>query len=322
MGKKLSDEEIKSQKYGKLSAIRRIGKDKHGHYLWECRCDCGNVVIAAQARLRSGRKRSCGCLHKDAAQKRAKPYSHRERLYVLWMGMRQRCSNPNNSSYAWYGGKGVTVCDEWENNYLSFKKWALETGYDESLPRGMQTIERKNVGKGYSPDNCEWKTIQQQQRNKGNTKLFEYNGESHTVVEWSEILGLKHGTLHSRVLGRGWGIKEAIETPAREQHEKIFVDYRGEGRSISEISQESGVPRYALKVGIRKGKTAEDIIRGYNKRKDLANKKYEYSGKILTIREWADELGVPRQTIYSRLKAGMPHSKVFAAAKDYRRKQR
>lgn len=269
MPKRVSEEEIRSKKYGKLTAVKAVGKNKSGKFLWLCKCDCGNECIVVQQQLRSGDTKSCGCYQKERMSTR-KPYSHRERLYALWIGIRQRCNNPKNISYPNYGAKGINVCEEWENNYIAFRDWALKTGYDETLPRGEQTIERINVFLGYSPENCTWKTISQQQRNKRNSKLYEYNGESHTLIDWSEITGVEYSLLRSRVLGYGIPIKEAIETPKKETEK---YNYNGKSLTMSEWAKELGVTPHALRARLKKGKPYSEIFtsKKWNSKNEAGN---------------------------------------------------
>lgn len=281
---------------------------------WICRCDCGKIVSVVGASLLNGTTKSCGCLREEN-RKRNKGYHHRERLYVLWQGIRQRCNNPNNISYKWYGAKGIKVCEEWENDYIAFRKWAIESGYDETLPRGTQTIERLDVGKDYCPENCTWKTIKEQQRNKENTRLFEYNGETHTVGEWSEITGISQTVLHARIFSCGWDIKDAIERPLNKLHGKnyIYVNYFGEEKSLLEISKETGISYNALKDKYRKGLSIENEVMKYKENGNSFEKKYEFDGKKLTILEWSEELGVSKDCLRGRIKSGKPYEKVFTS---------
>lgn len=119
------------------------------------------------------------------------------RLYHIWNGLSGRCLNEKNKDYPNYGGRGITVCDEWRNpgNFLN---WAFLSGYNVGL-----TLDRIDVNKGYSPDNCRWVTPARQQRNKRNNRLIEYNNEIHCVAEWAEITGISRRTIESR-LRYGW----------------------------------------------------------------------------------------------------------------------
>lgn len=119
-----------------------------------CRCSCGTVTCPSTANLKTGRNDSCGCVSaRRIGNLRRTHGQYRTRLYRIWKAMNKRCRNPNAINYKWYGGKGVTVCSEWEKNYEPFQKWALNNGYQDHL-----TIERKDPNKSYCPSNCEWIT--------------------------------------------------------------------------------------------------------------------------------------------------------------------
>lgn len=115
-------------------------------------------------------------------------------LYRSWYHMKSRCSNPNDKNYDIYGGRGITVCDEWRNSFETFRDWAFANGYADNL-----TIDRIDNDKGYSPENCRWISIAEQQRNKSNCIYIEAFGEKHTIAEWSRIKNIPAPTLYSRV---------------------------------------------------------------------------------------------------------------------------
>lgn len=125
------------------------------------------------------------------------------RLYNIWRSMRQRCSNPNCINYHNYGGKGIKVCDEW-NKFEIFYEWAMANGYTEEL-----TIDRIDVNGNYEPSNCKWSSYKEQANNKTNNRQIEFNGESHTLGEWSAIKGIKLATIWNR-LKCGWSVEEAL----------------------------------------------------------------------------------------------------------------
>lgn len=248
-----------------------------------------------------------------------KHWRSRERLYVLWLGIRQRCNNQNHISYKHYGAKGIKVCPEWEDDYMTFKKWALETGYDETLPRGAQTIERKDTNGDYCPENCEWKTIQEQQKNKNGIKLYDYKGEKHNIKEWSDILGIDYSLLHNRISGLHWSIKDAIEIPfnqRREEGDFMYANFKGERKTLFQISKEEEISYEILVTAYKAGKSIEDTIREYKENGNTFSKKYEFDGKKLTISEWSKELGVSKATLRSRISAGKPYDKVFTTQKN------
>ena len=123
--------------------------------------------------------------------------------------MRNRCNNQNDGSYKSYGGRGISVCDEW-SNYLSFKEWALTNGYEETL-----SIDRINNNGNYDPSNCKWSTVKEQNRNKRKNHLIEYNGEIKTLVEWSEQLGIAYHTLKNRINRYKMPVEVAFTRPVR-----------------------------------------------------------------------------------------------------------
>jgi hypothetical protein len=140
--------DVTGEKFGKLVALKCIGINKHRKSLWECKCECGNTTIVTINRLTCGRTKSCGCIankYGTDARYEGKP----TRLYTIWNGMKRRCMNKNNKDYFRYGGKGVSICAEWVNDFTIFHAWAMSNGYTDSL-----TIDRKDVNGNYEPLNC------------------------------------------------------------------------------------------------------------------------------------------------------------------------
>jgi hypothetical protein len=128
------------------------------------------------------------------------------RIYNIWRSMRQRCLNPNAINFKNYGGKGISVCDEW-NDFTVFAKWAMENGYQDSL-----TIDRLDVNGNYEPSNCRWATQKAQQNNKTSNRVIEMDGISHTLSEWSAITGVKVATIWAR-LNSGWSAERTLLEP-------------------------------------------------------------------------------------------------------------
>lgn len=131
------------------------------------------------------------------------------KLYNVWLTMKQRCYNPSDKHYKWYGAKGVKVCEEWLNDPAEFVSWCENNGYREGL-----TIDRINSEGDYSPDNCRFITMSAQQRNRSSNKRIEYNGETMSVQEWAEKLHIKPSTLRAR-FNKGWSIERALTAPIR-----------------------------------------------------------------------------------------------------------
>ena len=108
--------------------------------------------------------------------------------------MRERCYDPKSKPFHDYGGRGISVCEEWRHDFAAFREWAIENGYEEGL-----SIDRIDVNGNYCPENCRWITLEEQQRNKRNVKPITWNGETHLLPEWADILGIKYGTLWKRL---------------------------------------------------------------------------------------------------------------------------
>lgn len=149
--------DLTGKKFGKLSVVEMCGKSKAGQSLWLCVCDCGNKTTVQYGNLTSGYTKSCGCLRGRPKQT---GMSH-TRIYHIWYGMKQRCYNPKSPKYKNWGGRGITLCDEWKDDFFAFRDWAIANGYREDL-----TIDRINVNGNYEPSNCRWATLQEQGSNK------------------------------------------------------------------------------------------------------------------------------------------------------------
>lgn len=120
------------------------------------------------------------------------------RIHKIWRGMKDRCYNPNHDRFHCYGGRGITVCNLWINDFLSFYYWAMDNGYTDEL-----SIERKDVNGPYSPDNCSWVTKAAQMRNKQDTLYATINGITKPLIDWAEEYGISYKTITTRYY-RGW----------------------------------------------------------------------------------------------------------------------
>lgn len=207
------------QTFGKLTVLRRaedyVGKS-YRMAQWECECSCQdhNVVIVRGVALRNGHTKSCGCYHKEAAAKANTKHGDttsrgNKRLLSIWKHMISRCENSDVKEYKNYGGRGISVCQEW-HDYLSFKSWSLDNGYEHSL-----TLDRVDVDGDYCPSNCRWVTQKVQANNMRTNRMLTYNGATHTMAEWADIVGIPYQRLNSRIFS-GWSVERALFEPVHE----------------------------------------------------------------------------------------------------------
>lgn len=193
--------DLTGQRFGNLTVIK-FHDVRHGMSRWECKCDCGNNTIVYGRHMISGNTQSCGCLGMERRKQACTKHnlSH-TRIYTIWADMKDRCYNPHNAAYKWYGEKGITVCDEWLHNPSEFAIWAMVNGYTDEL-----TIDRIDANKNYSPDNCRWVTQKENLRNMflANAKNYWANNletgehfEFKIIKDFAEEHGLNSRTICS-----------------------------------------------------------------------------------------------------------------------------
>ena len=213
-------EKKKKKKFGRLTVIGISDKNTRKTY-WDCLCECGNMKSVRADSLKAGLIRSCGCLKKEQdknnlvndQKKKAiafgSVYGH-TRLHDIWSNMKGRCYNHNDSRYSNYGGRGITVCDEWKDDYFSFYKWAIENGYSDNL-----TIDRIDNDKGYDPENCRWTDLKTQARNRTSNINITIGNSTRTLTEWCEIFEIPFKTVNGRYKSNGF---TTVDELFRSQH--------------------------------------------------------------------------------------------------------
>lgn len=157
--------------------------------------------------------------------------------------MKQRCYNPNHDHYKNYGGRGITICDEWLNDFDTFADWAIANGFDKDAPYGECTIDRVNVNGNYEPSNCRFVSLKEQGKNRTNTVRIEYNGETHTPGEWEQITGISRGTIAGRYRD-GWSVDDIFNKPVIKRSGKrraVNMDTKGWFYSPSQVREILGV---------------------------------------------------------------------------------
>lgn len=193
--------------YGKKNGHGPLGR-YFKHY-WVCVCSCGKRIEVENHSLKSGNKRSCGCLLKDSIRApKTSLLKHgmtNTPEFKVWGGMLNRCNNKNSKDYPKYGEKGIKVSDEWRD----FKTFYTDMG---PRPEGDFSIERKDNTLGYCKENCKWGTLQEQNDNRSNRVVITVDGESNFLTYWSDKYGITRNTIRSR-LKHGWSPEEAVKTP-------------------------------------------------------------------------------------------------------------
>ena len=219
--------DLSGERFGRLTVIEFVGLNRIRQALWKCKCDCGNEKVALAAHLKNGHTKSCGCFAYESHVAHGKRFAWcmseankkhlgvNDRLYTVWANMKTRCFNKNNEAYERYGGRGITICNEWLD-YAEFKKWALSSGYDETAGFHECTIDRIDNNKGYYPENCRWVSAREQSNNRGDFNiLLEYGGETHNLAEWSKITGIEYAVLRNRIKNLHWDAERALTEKVR-----------------------------------------------------------------------------------------------------------
>lgn len=202
---------LTGKRFGKLVAIKAAGKTKNGAYLWKCKCDCGNEIIANVGNLKNGHTKSCGCLRVDRCKTNFTKHGlEHTRLYGIWSDMRLRCYDEKNIAYHRYGGRGITICDEWKNDVKAFYDWATANGYKDSL-----TIDRIDNDGNYCPENCRWATVKEQASNRRSNILVTHNGKTQTMKEWAHEVGTPYKVVWARMQKLGWSAERALTEPVK-----------------------------------------------------------------------------------------------------------
>lgn len=213
-------EDLTGRTFGRLTVLRFAGRDKHRHLIWTCQCECGNVRDVTKWNLLNGITVSCGCYTSDRARKQLTKHGfYNNQFYSVWRDMMRRCYDVKQSCYDRYGGRGISVCDEW-HNVESFIQWCESQPFKTGL-----TIDRIDNNKGYSPENCRFVTLKENQNNRSSNHVISYAGKSQTITEWAEETGLTPSCLYGRINRLGWSVERALSTPSRRT------------RNVSELSQ-------------------------------------------------------------------------------------
>ena len=201
------------EKIGRLTIIKIAGKDKFGRVVWQCKCDCGNIKNILGCHIKLNHTISCGCYNREHNYGRVTHTTHGKcytRIYKIWRGIINRCENINIKSFERYGGRGIKMCEEWRNDFMTFYNWSMANGYRDDL-----TIDRINNNGNYEPSNCRWATLIEQANNKRCNLRYIVNGENLTLKQISQKYNVNYKELFARVKYLGWDIEKAVFEPIK-----------------------------------------------------------------------------------------------------------
>ena len=194
--------DLTGKKFGKLEVIGVHDTGSRKTY-YVCQCDCGNVKVVRADALISGATKSCGCIKKEQDKiNLSANHKHKmsgTRIYETWQDMKRRCYNKQNARYDRYGGRGITVCDEWLNNFQSFYDWAISNGYSDDL-----TIDRIDNDGNYEPSNCRWSTAKEQCNNRGSNINITIGNATKSLMCWCEIFNVDYKKVYARYKRNGY----------------------------------------------------------------------------------------------------------------------
>jgi hypothetical protein len=191
--------------FGRYTVVERV-ENYRNHRRFLCRCECGNTKVVRSDHLTRGSILSCGCYNKDKnIELHSTHHMTNTRLFYIWQSMKQRCYDTNCNTHKNYGARGISICDEWLNDFICFYNWSIGNGYSDEL-----SIDRIDVDGNYEPSNCRWATRKEQIRNRRNTKYVTHNEETKALPEWCEIYGINYDKAKGR-LRLGWSFEKIFE---------------------------------------------------------------------------------------------------------------
>lgn len=211
--------DLTGKRYGRLVVSHMyIGTEvKPRPVKWVAMCDCGNVTLVWGSSLPTGNTKSCGCLSREMSRERV--YMHgmsHSKLHGKWLQIKNRCNNPNYPKYHRYGGRGIRVCEEWQDFTMFFAD--MNSPFEEHVARHGEantSLDRIDVNGNYEPGNVRFATVLQQNNNRGNNYLLTHNGKTQTLAEWSRETGICWGTIRSRIKRNKWPVDKALTTKVK-----------------------------------------------------------------------------------------------------------
>lgn len=203
-------DDLTGKKFGRLTAVGPYFR-RQSKTVWPCQCECGNQVDIPATNLKVGNTKSCGCYRREFTTERNTTHGlGKPPEYLVWCLMRRRCTDPTLPEWGGYGGRGITVCPQWE----SFENFYADMG---PRPSPDHQLDRRDNMQGYAPGNCHWTTRIENCNNRRDNVIVEWRGERQTVSQWARRIGMSHETLWARLFKLRWDVERALTTPVRQQ---------------------------------------------------------------------------------------------------------
>lgn len=200
-----------NEKSGLFTILNDAGIKKNSRYVL-CQCDCGTIKEVRLSDLKNGSSTNCGCVRKKYLKDKNTSHNlSKHPLNRVWRGILERCYDSKHQAYHAYGERGITVCDEWRNDFINFYNWAILNGWQ----KGLQVDRYPDKDGNYAPENCRITSSLQNNRNKRSNRILEFNGESKCMSEWAEILGISQDAIKDRLNKLGWSVEKALSTPIK-----------------------------------------------------------------------------------------------------------
>lgn len=189
--------DLTGQRFGRLIALKHLNPNKWGSILWECKCDCGKTHTVSSGHLVQGKSKSCGCYCSDVRRKMLEKHGittgGKPRTFIIWNGMKGRCLYPKSTSYKSYGGRGISICQEWLN-FENFHNWAISNGYADDL-----TIDRIDNDGNYEPNNCRWIRSLENKKRQRKMRFITINQITKNVTSWCKELKISKATAYKHL---------------------------------------------------------------------------------------------------------------------------
>lgn len=200
-------QDLTGKVFGEWTVIKFSHLNKNRLPYWNCKCKCGTIRSVNHYSLINWKSLSCGCTSRERASEKIITHGYsKTRIYKIWKGMKKRCNNQNSSVYKFYGGRGISVCNEWMQSFELFYAWSIANGYKENL-----SIDRIDVNGNYCPDNCRWVDVETQHTNTRRNHMITIDGKTKILRDWSIESGVPASTIIRR-LKDGWLEKDAVFT--------------------------------------------------------------------------------------------------------------